>query len=145
MIVIIGVLSGIGFVIVWMVVEKGVKVVVVVWNEDVLKEFVDELKEKGYDVIWVKVDVGKEEDVNCIVEIVISIFGCFDIWVNNVVVLIFGYVMDVIVEDMKCMFDVNFWGFVYGIRVVVKYYISRGVSGVFINVGSLFGDRGMVI
>lgn len=110
-------------------------------NEDALKELTDELKEKGHDAIWVKADVGKEEDVNRIAETAISTFGRFDTWVNNAVVSTFGHAMDVTVEDMKRMFDTNFWGPVYGTRAAVKHYTGRGVPGALINVGSLFGDR----
>ncbi len=87
----------------------------------------------------------KEEDVNRIAETAISTFGRFDTWVNNAAVSIFGHAMDVTVDDMKRMFDTNFWGPVYGTRATVKHYTSRGVPGALINVGSLFGDRGTVI
>ncbi|MCY8394525.1 SDR family oxidoreductase [Bacillus spizizenii] len=144
-IVITGASSGIGLVTARMAAEKGAKVVAAARNEDALKELADELKEKGHDAIWVKADVGKEEDVNRIAETAISTFGRFDTWVNNAAVSIFGHAMDVTVEDMKRMFDANFWGPVYGTRAAVKHYTSRGVPGALINVGSLFGDRGTVI
>ncbi|BEV39504.1 SDR family oxidoreductase [Bacillus stercoris] len=144
-IVITGASSGIGLVTARMAAEKGAKVVAAARNEDALKELTDELKEKGHDAIWVKADVGKEEDVNRIAETAISTFGRFDTWVNNAAVSTFGHAMDVTVEDMKRMFDTNFWGPVYGTRAAVKHYTGRGVPGALINVGSLFGDRGTVI
>ncbi|TDO15540.1 short-subunit dehydrogenase [Bacillus subtilis] len=144
-IVITGASSGIGLVTARMAAEKGAKVVAAARNEDALKELADELKEKGHDAIWVKADTGKEEDVNRIAETAISTFGRFDTWVNNAAVSIFGHAMDVTVDDMKQMFDTNFWGPVYGTRAAVKHYTSRGVPGALINVGSLFGDRGTVI
>lgn len=49
------------------------------------------------------------------------------------------------IEDMKRMYDTNFWGAVYGTRLAVQHYKSRGVPGAVINIGSLFGDRGTVI
>lgn len=108
-IVITGASSGIGLVTARMAAEKGAKVVAAARNEDALKELTDELKEKGHDAIWVKADVGKEEDVNRIAETAISTFGRFDTWVNNAAVSTFGHAMDVTVEDMKRMFDTNFW------------------------------------
>ncbi|PJH93224.1 SDR family oxidoreductase [Bacillus sp. SN1] len=144
-IVITGASSGIGLVTARMAAEKGAKVVAAARNEEALKELADELKEKGHDAIWVKADTGKEEDINRIAETAISTFGHFDTWVNNAAVSIFGHAMDVTVDDMKRMFDTNFWGPVYGTRAAVKHYTSRGVPGALINVGSLFGDRGTVI
>ncbi|MGG0022295.1 SDR family NAD(P)-dependent oxidoreductase, partial [Bacillus inaquosorum] len=113
-IVITGASSGIGLVTARMAAKKGAKVVAAARNEDALKELADELKEKGHDAIWVKADTGKEEDVNRIAETAISTFGRFDTWVNNAAVSIFGHAMDVTVDDMKRMFDTNFWGPVYG-------------------------------
>lgn len=109
-IVITGATSGIGLVTARMAAEQGAKVVAAARNEDALKELADELKDKGHDAIWVRADVGKEEDVNRIAETAISTFGRFDTWVKNAAVSIFGHAMDVTVEDMKRMFDANFWG-----------------------------------
>ncbi|MEG7283326.1 SDR family oxidoreductase [Bacillus sp. 0909A] len=144
-IVITGATSGIGLVTARMAAEKGAKVVAAARNEDALQELVDEVKKKGHEAIYVKADVGKEEDVNRIAETAISTFGRFDTWVNNAAVSVFGHAMDVTTEDMKRVFDTNFWGPVYGTRAAVKHFTSRGGPGALINVGSLFGDRGTVI
>ncbi|MCY8979893.1 SDR family oxidoreductase [Bacillus halotolerans] len=144
-IVITGATSGIGLVTARMAAEKGAKVVAAARNEDALQELVDEVKKKGHEAIYVKADVGKEEDVNRIAETAISTFGRFDTWVNNAAVSVFGHAMDVTAEDMKRVFDTNFWGPVYGTRAAVKHFTSRGGPGALINVGSLFGDRGTVI
>ncbi|WP_413286777.1 SDR family oxidoreductase [Bacillus mojavensis] len=144
-IVITGATSGIGLVTARMAAEKGAKVVAAARNEEALQELVDEVKKKGHEAIYVKADVGKEEDVNRIAETAISTFGQFDTWVNNAAVSVFGHAMDVTTEDMKRVFDTNFWGPVYGTRAAVKHFTSRGGPGALINVGSLFSDRGTVI
>lgn len=105
-IVITGATSGIGLVTARMAAEKGAKVVAAARNEDALQELVDEVKKKGHEAIYVKADVGKEEDVNRIAETAISSFGRFDTWVNNAAVSVFGHAT----EDMKRVFDTNFWG-----------------------------------
>lgn len=144
-IVITGASSGIGLVTARMAASKGAKVVVAARNEDALKVLVEELKAKGYPAFSVKADVGKEEDIKKIAKTAIKEFGRFDTWVNNAGVSIYGHAMDVKIEDIKRMFDTNFWGVVYGSRVAVKHFKERGVPGALINVGSLFGDRGTVI
>src|SRR5699024_11299791 len=53
--------------------------------------------------------------------------------------------MDVSNEDIKRMFDTNFWSVVYGSKVAVNHFREQGIPGALINVGSLFGDRGTVI
>ena len=47
-------------------------------NEDALQKLVEELKGKGHSAVYVKADVGKEEDVNAIAETAIREFGRFD-------------------------------------------------------------------
>ncbi|HEY4602010.1 MAG TPA: SDR family oxidoreductase [Cerasibacillus sp.] len=144
-IVITGASSGVGLVTARMAAEMGAKVVVAARNEEALKELVNELRQKGHSAIYVKADVGVEEDVKIIAKTAIREFGRFDTWVNNAGVTIFGYAMDVSNEDMKRMFDTNYWGVVYGSKEAVKHYTERGIPGALINVGSLFGDRGTLI
>ncbi|TWT13234.1 SDR family oxidoreductase [Planomicrobium sp. CPCC 101079] len=144
-IVITGASSGIGLATARMAAEKGAKVVAAARNEDALRELVEELSSKGHEAIFVVADVGKEEDVNKIAETAIEQFGRFDTWVNDAAVTIFGHMMDVTIEDMKRMFDTNFWGVVYGMRAAVRHYKERGVPGAIVNVGSLYGDRGVVL
>ncbi|QKY71582.1 SDR family oxidoreductase [Lentibacillus sp. CBA3610] len=144
-IVITGASSGIGLVTARMAGSKGAKVVAAARNEDALQELVDELRAKGRTATWVKADAGREEDIKKIAETAINAFGRFDTWVNNAGVAIFGHAMDVDNEDIKRMFDTNFWGVVYGSKIAVNHFKERGVPGALINVGSLFGDRGTVI
>ncbi|MCP8616353.1 SDR family oxidoreductase [Salirhabdus salicampi] len=144
-IVITGASSGVGLVTARMAASKGAKVVLAARNEEALKQITEELIEKGYPATYVQADVGCEEDVENIAQKAIEQFGHFDTWVNNAGVTIYGYAMDVSIEDMKRMHDTNYWGVVYGSRVAVKHFKERGVKGALINVGSLFGDRGTII
>lgn len=144
-IVITGASSGIGLVTARMAAAKGAKVVVAARNEEALQQLTDELTSKGHSAVWVKADVGKEEDVNRIAETAIREFGSFDTWVNNAGVSIFGKAMDVTIDDMKRDFDTNFWGVVYGSRAAVNHFKERGEPGALINIGTVYGDRGVVL
>ncbi|RRW44113.1 SDR family NAD(P)-dependent oxidoreductase [Pseudomonas luteola] len=140
-IVITGASSGIGLVTARMAGRAGAKVVVAARNEEALQQLCAEIQQQGGQAAYVVADVGKEEDVSRIAEQAIETFGDIDTWVNNAGVSIFGDCLEVTIEDMKRMFDTNFWGVVYGSRLAASYFIKRGGPGAIINVGSFFGDR----
>src|SRR5699024_9274044 len=127
-IVITGASSGIGLVTAKMAASRGAKVVAAARNENALKQLVEELTAKGYSATYVKADVGREEDIKKIAETAISEFGRFDTWVNNAGITIYGHAMDVSNEDIKRMFDTNFWGVVYGTKTDRKSVV-KGRSG----------------
>ncbi len=144
-IVITGASSGIGLVTARMAAAKGAKLVLAARNENALEKLTAELKEQGASVVYVKADVGKEQEVKKIADTALETFGGFDTWVNNAGVTIYGYAMDVSIEDMKRMHDTNYWGVVYGTRIAINHFKERGNAGALINIGSLFGDRGTLI
>ncbi|OWA37590.1 oxidoreductase [Saccharibacillus sp. O16] len=144
-IVITGASSGIGLVTARMAAAAGAKVVAAARNEEALKELVAELEGNGQHAAYVVADVGSEEEVQRIADTAIQKFGTFDTWVNNAGVSIFGQAMEVSTEDMRRMFDTVYWSVVYGSKTAVRHFKQRGVPGALINIGSIFGDRGVVI
>lgn len=66
-------------------------------------------------------------------------FGGFDTWINNAGVSVYGKLEDVPVEDMRHLFETNFWGLVYGSLAAVEHLKQRG--GALINLGSTVSDR----
>ncbi|OWR32805.1 oxidoreductase [Saccharibacillus sp. O23] len=144
-IVITGASSGIGLVTARMAAAAGARVVAVARNEEALKELIAELEGKGQTAAYVVADVGREEDVQRVAETAIRQFGTFDTWVNNAGVSIFGQAMEVTTQDMKRMFDTVYWSVVYGSKAAVRHFKERGVPGALINIGSIFGDRGVVV
>ena len=144
-IVITGASSGIGLATARMAASKGAKVVAAARNEEALRQLVEELKGKGHAAVWVKADVGREEDINRVAEKALEEFERFDTWVNNAGLPVFGQAMEVSIEDMKKVFDTNYWSVVYGSRAAINHYKERGTPGALINVGTVFGDRGVVL
>lgn len=144
-IVITGASSGIGLSTARMAARKGAKVVAVARNEDALQQLTAEIKNQGGEAAYVVADVGKEEDVARVAQTAQVVFGGFDTWVNNAGISIFGKAMDVSIEDMKRMFDTNYWGPVYGSREAIRHFKEQHKPGAIVNVGSFFGDRATVI
>jgi len=140
-IVITGATSGIGLATARLAARQGVRLVLAARNEDALRKLEAEIVAAGGQAVAVPADVRKREDVQRIADTAIQRFGDFDTWVNDAGGSIFGLIRDVPVEEERKLFDVNYWGVVYGSRIAADYLRSNG--GAIINLGSVASDSGI--
>ncbi len=138
-IVITGATSGIGLTTARMAAERGAKLVLAARNEESLRKLTEEITSSGGSAVYVAADVGNEGDVKKVAAEALNKFGGFDTWVNNAAVSIYGKLEQVPIEDMRRLFETNFWGVVYGSLVAAENLKARG--GAIINVGSTLSDR----
>jgi NAD(P)-dependent dehydrogenase (short-subunit alcohol dehydrogenase family) len=108
-------------------------------NEPELKETVAQIQQRGGTARAVVADVSSPEDVERLAASAIEEFGSLDTWVNNAGVSFYGRLTEVALEDMRQLFEVNFWGMVYGARAALPRL--RGSGGALINIGSIVSDR----
>ena len=132
--VITGASSGIGLATARRAAAKGAKLVVAARNNQALEHLVTELRQQGGQAVHVKADVGEENQVLRISEVAVREFGHLDTWVNNAGASIYGRCLEVSTEDMRRLFETNFWGVVYGSRIACAHLREGG--GALINVGS---------
>ncbi|SDO21657.1 SDR family oxidoreductase [Alkalicoccus daliensis] len=144
-IVITGATSGIGLSTARMAAAKGAAVVLAARNEEALQEITNELREQGASAVWVKADVSREEEVKQILATALEQFGRVDTWVNNAGIAMFGEADEVSIEDLRSLFETNFWGAVYGSRTALQYFKEQRSAGALINMGSAYGDMGVVL
>ena len=138
-IVVTGASSGIGLATARMAAERGARVVLASRSEQDLRVATEDINMRGGRATHVVADVAVPEDVDRIADVAMREFGGFDTWVNNAGISIYGKLTEVPMEDMKRLFDVNFWGVVNGCRTAVRHF--RGHGGTIINVGSVVSDR----
>ncbi|MGH9944263.1 MAG: SDR family oxidoreductase [Pyrinomonadaceae bacterium] len=142
-VVITGASSGIGLVTAREAAKRGARLVLAARSEDAIRRLAEEINAAGGEAVYVVADVGKEEDVRRISTKAKERFGGFDTWVNNAGVSIYGHLSEVSVEDMRQLFETNFWGVVYGSLEAAR--LLRGRGGALINVGSTLSDRAVPI
>ena len=143
-IVITGATSGIGLTTARRAAKAGANLVLVARNEEALRELSNELNANGASAIYYAADVADEAALRGVAAAALEAFDGFDTWVNNAGVSIYGKIADTSDEDMRRLFETNFWGVVYGSRVAAQFLRSSG-GGAIINVGSVLSDRAIPI
>jgi NAD(P)-dependent dehydrogenase (short-subunit alcohol dehydrogenase family) len=137
-IVITGATSGIGLATAQAAAKQGANIVLAARNEEILSQTVRELEQMGVRAIYVVTDVSKREDIERLAQTAIDHFGGFDTWVNNAGQGLWGRLEQVTDEDHRRLFDINFWGVVYGSTTALRHLKTRG--GALINLGSVASD-----
>lgn len=138
-IVITGASSGIGLATARSAARKGARLVLASRSEEDLRQLVEEIRREGHQAVHVTADVGSEGDVRRIADAAHREFGGFDTWVNNAGVSVYGKALEIPTEDMRRVFETNFWGVVYGSRIACEHLRHHG--GALINLGSEVSDK----
>ena len=142
-IVITGASSGIGLATARMAAKAGASVLLAARNEEALRRITAELRANGAQAAYVAADVSRREDHERIARTAMERFGGFDSWVNNASVGTGGELDKVTIEDHRRVFEVNYWGVVYGSLEAARHLRRRG--GTIINIGSVLGERTVVL
>ena len=142
-IVITGASSGIGLATAKLAAERGAKVVLSARTREALAQAVDQIKQAGGDALFVEADVTSRSDLEKVAATALDRFGRIDSWVNNAGVGIWGFIDEVSEQDMRQLFETNFWGVVYGSQVALRHLRESG--GALINIGSLTSDRALPV
>lgn len=137
-VVITGASSGIGRATAELAARKGAKLVLAARSDEALDDLVRSIVEAGGEAIAVTADVARRDDVEKITRSAIDRFGRIDTWVNNAGTSIYGKLEEVSDEDSRRLFDINFWGVVYGSLSALPHLKREG--GALINVGSEVSD-----
>jgi short-subunit dehydrogenase len=142
-IVITGASSGIGLATAKLAAAKGARVVLCARHLNELETICRDIGNAGGRAIAVQCDVSRPEDIDNVVLRASTEFGGFDTWVNNAGYSIYGKLWEVPIAEKRRLFDVNFWGVVYGCRSALKLLKNRG--GAIINIGSVLSERAVPI
>jgi short-subunit dehydrogenase len=137
-VLITGASRGLGFAMAKEFARQGCRIAICARNQEELDAASVELKKMGAEVLTVVCDVTLQEDVQKMVEQVITHFGQIDILVNNAGVIQVGPLQSQTLADFQEAMDVMFWSHVYTTLAVMPHMVQRR-SGRIANITSIGG------
>jgi len=117
--------------------------IVIIWDVDETKgtQFVNQAKEKGYSLKFMKVNVAKLEEVETAVKNIIDEFGRIDVLINNAGILRDATLLKMSAEQWQQVIDVNLTGVFNCTKAVAPFMIEKQ-SGKIVNATSVVGLYG---
>ena len=141
-VVVTGAGSGIGRAIALHAAEKGAHVALTDIREDALARVVDEAKSRGARAAELVADVADFAQVREFAAHTRHTFGRADLLVNNAGVNVYGPFEQTPLDDMKWIFDINYWGVVHSCKAFLPL-IHRSARGHIANISSMAGMIGI--
>ena len=118
--VITGAGSGFGLEVARIAAKRGMKLVLADVQQDALDRARTELEAAGAQVLAVKVDVSKHDEVQAMAEATFKRFGVPNFVFNNAGVGAGGFIWEHELADWQWVMGVNLWGVVYGIKAFTQ-------------------------
>ncbi len=137
-VVVTGASSGIGLATAYAAAARGATVALVARDKAALSQAAEEIKGRGGTALPLAADISDRAQVQDVADRTIAELGGFDTWVNNASVGVFAKLTELSEADHRRLFDVNYWGLVYGSLTAVGHL--RGKGGALVNVGSILSD-----
>lgn len=137
--VVTGASRGIGAAIAEALAEEGCRLVLAARSVDRLEEVAAYLTGRhGNAVLAIPTDIGDESQARNLIERAADQFGAVDILVNNAGVGIYGAVDELRLDDLRHVFEVNFFGPMAAMQEAVRVMRQHG-GGTIVNVSSIVG------
>src|SRR5438876_11857638 len=140
-IVVTGASSGLGRAVARLAGARGAKVVVTARTAEALDACVREIEAFGSEALAVPADCTVQDEVAQVVEQAVDRFGRVDTYVANAIVTVYAETYRYEPEELRRVFDVNFFGTVYGFWSALPHL--RESRGTFLHVSSALAYRGI--
>ncbi|MGL5014813.1 MAG: SDR family NAD(P)-dependent oxidoreductase [Bacteroidales bacterium] len=118
---------------------------VVVTSRDANKEVevIEDFKQNGVEVTFMKLDVNFEDQVKSVIDKTVEKFGKLDSIVNNSGISLGNAILgDTQADDLKKMLDTNVMGVYYGMKYAINAMLKTG-GGTIVNLASIAGLNGL--
>jgi len=137
--VITGAGRGIGAALAASLAQEGCKLVLAARSRDQLEVVAERLQQQyGVETLIVPTDISDEHQARALVETADAHFGTVDILVNNAGMGIYGSIDELNLDDLRHVFEVNFFGALAALQAGVQVMRRQG-GGTVVNVSSIVG------
>ena len=136
--VVTGAGSGIGLALSDALARQGCRLVLADVQDDALAAASEQIAAHGVDVLTVRTDVSKQEQVEALAAAAVERFGAVHVVCNNAGVGGAGDPWIGPIEGWEWTMGVNFWGVVYGVRAFLPRLLMSG-GGHIVNTASMAG------
>lgn len=137
-IIVTGAASGIGRALCEELSRAGAILVMADIQRDGLAQLASKLAETGGRAETAHLDVSRAEDVQALIDKVISERGRLDYIFNNAGIAVAGEMRDLNIDHWRRIIDVNLWGVIYGANAAYSAMIKQGFGHI-VNTASLAG------
>ncbi len=137
--VVTGAASGIGFAMCERFAEEGMKLVMADIEPEALSISEQNLKNRGADVLAVRTDVSKPEQVEALAAKTYEAFGKAHVLCNNAGVEVIGAAWEHTLDDWRWVIDVNLWGVIHGVHSFLPRMMEQGDEAHIVNTASMAG------
>ena len=137
--VITGAASGIGRGLAEHCAREGMNVVLADIDEAALAQTERELKDAGAEVLAVRTDVSKADDVEALARRALGAFGAVHLLFNNAGVGAGTTVWESTLADWQWVLGVNLWGVIHGVKTFVPLMLEQGDECHIVNTASMAG------
>jgi NAD(P)-dependent dehydrogenase (short-subunit alcohol dehydrogenase family) len=140
-VVVTGASSGLGRAIARAAGNRGARVVVTGRNAEALDNCVREIESSGAEALAVPAEQTSQDEVAQVVEQAVDRFGRIDTYVANAIVTVYAEAERLEPDELRRVFDVNFFGMVYGFWAALPHL--KESRGTFLHVSSALAYRGI--
>ena len=136
--VVTGAASGMGRAFAERFAREGMHVVLADVEQAALDRAVGELRDQQYEVLGVRTDVMRLDDVRALARDTLDAYGAIHLVCNNAGVegYLEGPLWEASSNDWEWTFGVNFWGVVNGVRTFLPIMLAQDVEGYLVNTAS---------
>lgn len=137
--VVTGAASGIGRALAEKCAREGMRVVLADVEEQALLQAAHELKAMGADVLAIRTDVSKAEQVEALATQAFATYGAVHLLFNNAGVGAGTTIWESSLDDWQWVLGVNLWGVIHGIHFFVPRMLAQSDEGYIVNTASSAG------